>query len=159
MKKLIIGLGNPEIKYKNTRHNIGKLLVDYLKKTEIKNQFILLKSSLFMNQSGQFVKNIIKKYQISLENLYIAHDDLDIPLGKFKINFASGPKLHNGIKSIEETLETNNFWRIRIGVDNRNKENWIDGESYVLENFLPKEGEVLKTQVFPKIIQQLKLNK
>lgn len=145
--KLLIGLGNPGKKYDNNRHNVGHHFIDYaitqLTNSEL-TDYKLIKSDVFMNQSGSFVKKILDKHQnIKLEDLYIVHDDLDIPLGKFKIDHATGPKLHNGIKSIEETLKTKDFWRIRIGVDNRKKENWIDGESYVLSNFTSDEKKQL----------------
>lgn len=180
---VLIGLGNPGLKYQNNRHNVGKLFIDYLvnqlpsrrvnelkerNKTIIKvfenDNFILVKTETFMNLSGKAVKKFIENWNLpvrqiggKIENLYIIHDDLDIPLGKFKIQFAQGPKLHNGIKSIEETLKTKSFWRIRIGVDNRKKESWIDGETYVLQDFLPEEKEVLITQVFPEIKKKLKV--
>lgn len=173
--KIFIGLGNPEEKYKNNRHNVGKLFIDYvinqLTNWQIKelkeknkliakifenNDLILAKTETFMNISGQAVKKILKNFDVPSFKLYVIHDDLDIPLGKFKIQFAQGPKLHNGIKSIEETLKTKNFWRIRIGVDARKKENWVEGEKYVLQDFLPEEKEILKTQVFPKIWERIK---
>lgn len=148
--KLIVGLGNPGDKYKNNRHNVGHHFVDFLSNSQSVNplinnkEYLLVKTDVFMNQSGGFVKKILDKHQnIPLENVYIVHDDLDIPLGKFKIDHATGPKLHNGIKSIEETLKTKDFWRIRIGVDNRKKESWIDGESYVLSNFTSDEKKQL----------------
>ena len=135
--KLLIGLGNPGNKYVNNRHNAGYYFVDYLlnkltsdptsHSATLGASDLILKTDCFMNVSGEFVKKILKKHQnIKLEDVYIVHDDLDIPLGKFKIDHATGPKLHNGIKSIEETLKTKDFWRIRIGVDNRKKESWID---------------------------------
>ncbi|MCS6956536.1 MAG: aminoacyl-tRNA hydrolase [Patescibacteria group bacterium] len=173
--KIIIGLGNPGEKYQNNRHNVGKLFIDYFisglinwQVSELKeknkivakifknNSLILAKSEEFMNLSGKIVKKIIKNYKLKIKNLYIVHDDLDIPLGKFKIQLSQGPKLHNGIKSIEEALKTKNFWRIRIGVDARKKENWIDGETYVLQNLLPEEKEILQNQVFPKIFEKIK---
>lgn len=174
--KILIGLGNPGEKYQNNRHNVGHMFIDYLfneltslrvdelreknkliAKVFSSNNLILAKTFTYMNNSGKAIKIILNTLHVSRDTLYIIHDDLDIPLGKFKIQFAAGPKLHNGIKSIEETLKTKNFWRIRIGIDNRKKENWVDGETYVLQNFLPEEKEILNQQVFPKIFKQLKL--
>ena len=159
--KIIIGLGNPSENYKNNRHNVGHQLIEFLTNPQLVNslinnkEFKLYKADTFMNQSGLFVKKILDKHQnIPLENVYIVHDDLDIPLGKFKIDHATGPKLHNGIKSIEETLKTKDFWRIRIGVDNRKKENWIEGERYVLSNFTLEEKEIVE-KVFDEIQQSL----
>lgn len=134
------------------------------------NDLILAKTETFMNISGFAVKRILKTFhalpaglacrqtgrQVLRFTFYVIHDDLDIPLGKFKIQFGQGPKLHKGIKSIEEWLKTKDFWRIRIGVDNRKKENWIEGETYVLKDFLPEEKKILKIQVFPKILEKIK---
>ena len=88
------------------------------------------------------------------ENLVIAHDDLDIPLGKFKIQKGIGPKLHNGIESVEKSLGTKDFWRIRIGVDNRTPDNWIDGETYVLNDFRQNELDVIQA-LFPEVLNRL----
>lgn len=172
--KIFIGLGNPGKKYQNHRHNVGKMFIDYLvnqltsllvgelkeknqviAKTYQSNDLILAKTETFMNISGQAVKKILKKFNIPRFTFYIIHDDLDIPLGKFKIRFGQGPKLHKGIKSIEEALKTKDFWRIRIGVDARKKENWIDGETYVLQDFLKEEKQILIAQVFPKIWERI----
>lgn len=169
--KLFVGLGNPGDKYKNNRHNVGYYFVDFLLNKLTSDELtplrpstssglraasdLVLKTDVFMNQSGSFVKKILDKHQnIKLENLYIVHDDLDIPLGKFKIDKGTGPKLHNGIKSIEETLKTRDFWRIRIGVDARKPDTWIDGEKYVLSDFTKEEQKIIKL-IFPNIIQKL----
>ncbi len=168
---ILIGLGNPENKYQNNRHNVGHMFVNFLVKkltsfqvNELKEKnnpiakifssdnLILCQTLTYMNQSGIAVKKILKKFHDIRYTLYVIHDDLDIPFGKFKIQFANGPKLHNGIKSIEQTLHSKDFWRIRIGVDNRQKENRIDGETYVLQDFLPEEKEILEKEIFPKII-------
>lgn len=155
----IIGLGNPGIKYQNNRHNAGHLFIDYLKNNPLAiKETKFLKTDCFMNLSGQFVKKIMMKYKLSTDNLIIVHDDLDIPLGKFKIQKGVGPKLHKGLESIEKVLGTKNFWRIRIGIDNRPAENRIDGEIYVLQDFLFEEKNFLITKVFPKIKERLKNN-
>ena len=104
-----------------------------------------------MNVSGKFVKQ--HALRSTLQDLYIVHDDLDIPLGKCKVQFGTGPKLHNGILSIEEELGTNDFWRVRIGVDNRG-ENKIDGEAYSLQDFTDEELKQLQP-VFEKIYKQI----
>jgi PTH1 family peptidyl-tRNA hydrolase len=159
---IIIGLGNPGKKYQNNRHNAGHMFIDYLNKlSDQKNKSFTLKTfktNCFMNESGKEVEKILKKLQVKsykLQDVFIVHDDLDIPLGKFRIDFGKGPKLHNGLKSIEETLKTKDFWRIRIGIDNRQKTGWVDGEAYVLQDFLKEEKEVLKNEVFKKIKEKL----
>jgi PTH1 family peptidyl-tRNA hydrolase len=154
---IFIGLGNPETKYQNNRHNVGQMLIDYLAKNlKSQNENIkFFKTDCFMNQSGKAVKKIIENYKLKIENLIIIHDDLDIPLGKSKIQKGIGPKLHNGIKSIEQEIKTKDFWRVRIGVDNRKPENHISGEVYVLQDFLPEEKELLTNEVFPAIKEKI----
>jgi len=169
--KIIVGLGNPGEKYKNNRHNVGAQFIDYMatwlhghlvKKTSSyltiqpsnHSCFLLVKLQTFMNLSGTALEKLIENYKLKIENLIVTHDDLDIPLGKFKIQRGVGPKLHNGLESIEKILGTKNFWRIRIGVDNRQENGWLDGESYVLQDFRKEEkNTVIKT--FPSIFQQL----
>lgn len=124
-----------------------------------------------MNISGIFVKKLTNHYSLIPNRLIVLHDDLDIPLGKFHIQFASGPQLHNGLTSVEQHLKTKDFWRVRIGADNRrpknylsrtydqdnNKQKWVEGEKYSLQNFLSEEKKILETEIFPKIFEQLKL--
>ena len=81
--------------------------------------------------------------KLKIDDLIVAHDDLDIPLGKFKIQKGEGPRLHNGISSIEKALGSKDFWRIRIGVDNRDTAKRIDGETYVLQDFTRGEKAIL----------------
>ena len=182
--KIIVGLGNPGEKYKKNRHNVGFLFIDFIinqcQMLDVKSQIhmskvksgkkiiiekvniefdnhelLLVKPQLFMNQSGIAVKKSVISYQLSVTNdLYIVHDDLDIKLGDYKIQFGKGPKLHNGIESIEKTLKTKDFWRIRIGVDNRNPEKRISGEKYVLQNFNRQEIEILQ-RTFKLILDEL----
>jgi len=104
-----------------------------------------------------------KAGKLKIENLIIVHDDLDIPLGKFHIQQGVGPQLHNGLESIEQHLKTKDFLRIRIGVDARVSNKWtcpersrrVDGESYVLKNFLAEEKTRLEKEIFPKLFTQL----
>ena len=172
--KLLVGLGNPGEKYVNNRHNAGFMMLDFLlkqgqdvkfkfdkhsqsKKLEFdtgKDRIILAKPQTFMNESGNSVKNLIINHQLSAINLVVVHDDLDIRLGEYKIQFGRGPKKHNGVESIEKALRTKDFWRVRIGVDNRLTGNRIAGETYVLQNFTSKERAVLKT-VFDKVAPEV----
>jgi len=164
--KLIIGLGNPGEKYKNNRHNVGHMIIDYIvdqvqsSKVKIQNynsKFKTYKTDCFMNESGKFVKKVIENYKLKIENLIVVHDDLDIPLGKFKIQKSTGPLLHNGIESVENALGRKDFWRIRVGVDNRLQTGQMDGETYVLTDFRPQEKEIIN-QVFQIIFDRLKTN-
>lgn len=171
--KLIIGLGNPGEKYKNNRHNVGFMVVDDIvtwyraqvigspDKKHVTcymlpvTRDILAKPQTFMNNSGTAVKKLVDWFKIKLEGLYIIHDDLDIPLGEYKIQRGKGPKLHYGVRSVEEALGTPDFWRVRVGVDNRNPGNRTSGEQYVLEDFTPKEQQIF-ADVVERIIADLK---
>ncbi|QQG44225.1 MAG: aminoacyl-tRNA hydrolase [Candidatus Roizmanbacteria bacterium] len=173
--KLLIGLGNPGKKYINNRHNVGFMFVDYIinsvnqnfdlkKDNKLKanvyklkfngEDFIVAKPQTFMNLSGNAVQKIISNFKLQISNLIVVHDDLDIPLGKFKIQKGVGPKLHNGLTSIEESLKTKDFLRIRIGVENRSEENRLPGEAYVLQDFTTEEKEII-TKVFEEIRKKL----
>ena len=121
------------------------------------SQFRLVKTDCFMNESGIFFKNTLHVTRFTLQSLIVVHDDLDIPFGKFHIQKGVGPQLHNGLKSIEENLRSKDFWRVRIGVDARLPNRWIDGESYVLQNFLTEEKIRLEKEIFPIILNQLKI--
>lgn len=175
--KVIVGLGNPGEKYENNRHNVGQMYIDYMVRLlngymvkKEKNYLaiqpsshsamILVKPSTFMNHSGLAVKELVKQQHLTsnnliANNLIIVHDDLDVTLGKFKIQQGVGPLLHNGIESVERALGGKDFWRVRIGVDNRMLENRLDGETYVLQNFTPEEKKLI-FEVFPKIFSRLK---
>jgi len=153
--KLIVGIGNPDIKYKNTRHNVGLMVVDeFVSKGRISGT-IVKRSDKYMNDSGLFVKKLKEKYpKMQLSELYVIHDDLDIPLGAYKIQFGKGPKVHNGLNDIYEKLGTDQFWHVRVGVDNRDSENRTGGKEYVLEDFSDEEKVVLDG-VIKQICNQL----
>ena len=165
--KLLIGLGNPGDKYVLTRHNAGFIFLDYMydhneiikpwkfdkyvnaKVAEISrnNKTIMLaKPQTFMNRSGETAVKLIIRNTISPADVYVAHDDLDIKLGEFKVSLGKGPKLHNGISSIEDMWKTKEFWRIRIGVENRTEP--IPGETFVLSNFSSGDLSLLDKTFF-----------
>lgn len=168
---MLVGLGNPGKKYQNNRHNVGYQFIEYIvkllngyiisKKNNITiyqyNNFILAKPNTFMNLSGLAIKKLTSHYSLATSHLIIVHDDLDIPLGKFHIQKGVGPKLHNGLDSIEQNLKSKDFWRIRIGVDKRTSDKWTDGIKYVLQDFLMEERINLEKEIFPKIFQQLQV--
>lgn len=146
--KLIIGLGNPGGAYVNTRHNAGFLVVDELQKTKLPKDVVIRKSDVFMNESGSFVEKLLAKYpNIPVSNIYVIHDDLDIKLGEYKIQIGHGPKDHNGLRSIDDALGTDQYWHVRIGIDNRPLDGRPMGEEYVLQNFSDKEKETLNKVV------------
>ena len=174
--KLIIGLGNPGEEYKKTRHNAGFLAVDKLVlnskyqvlstqskfNTEISNgiidneKIILAKPQTFMNNSGEAVKTIVDYYKIKLEDIIVTHDDLDIPLGEYKISKNKNSGGHKGVQSIIDHLGTKDFTRIRIGIMIENKK--TPTEKFVLERFSEKEmgiiGEVIE-EIKDEIVELL----
>lgn len=178
--KLIVGLGNPGSSYAKNRHNVGFTAVDalaafldtslrrrtqtYTKRSQLKllqaeihdfrSKVILAKPAVFMNDSGIAVGKLVKHYKIALSDLIIIHDDLDIALGEFKIQKGKGPKDHNGVLSVEEHLKTDDFVRVRIGIENREKESRIPGEVYVLQNF-GKDEEELIGKAISKVVEEL----
>ncbi len=153
--KLIVGIGNPDVKYKNTRHNAGLMVIDELMSNGRIKDIIAKRSDKFMNDSGSFVKKQFSKYpSILISNLFVVHDDLDIPLGSFKIQFGTGPKVHNGLNDIYKKIGTNEFWHVRVGVDSRDPENRAKGQDYVLEDFTDEE-KIILNGVIKQICNQL----
>ena len=152
--RLIIGLGNPGVGYTNTRHNVGCLLVDRLQRIGLPKNVVVQRSGVFMNESGVFVKKLVDQYKVDPSDLYIAHDDLDISLGSYKIQFGVGPKIHNGVNSVEIELGTKDFWRIRIGVDNRKSDDRTPGEEYVLQNLTVEERKTID-EVIERICKEI----
>ncbi len=155
--KLIVGLGNPGDKYKNSRHNAGFMFLDKFaesgrfsanKKFEAEilemDGFLLVKPQTFMNDSGRSVRRIVDFYKLLPTEVVVVHDDLDIVLGERKIQMGVGPKIHNGVNSVEQYLGTMNFLRVRLGVDNRKEiPTNLTGADYVLDDFGKEEKKVL----------------
>ena len=151
---LLVGLGNPGLKYKKNRHNIGYMTIDtivkkYNFKEKNKNKFgevfegkilnekiFTLKPKDFMNLSGMSIKKFLNFYKINIKNLLVIHDDIDLLLGKIKIKIGGGDAGHNGLKSID-TVIGKNYKRIRIGIDKPKNNKSVD--KFVLENFEKKE--------------------
>jgi PTH1 family peptidyl-tRNA hydrolase len=99
-------------------------------------EVVLVKTKdIFMNESGRLLQGLPEG------EVYVAHDDLDIRLGEYKIQKGKGPKEHNGVESVEKRLGTKDFWRIRIGIDNRMTPG--EGETYVLQKFSGQEREAI----------------
>ena len=147
---LIVGLGNPGQKYKKTRHNVGHQVIDKFPK---RKRVILFKPSVFMNQSGKAVKRLITNSQLPITNLWIIHDDIDIPLGKFKIQKGRGSAGHKGVESIIRELKTKDFWRVRIGIcPEAGKPKNV--EKFVLQKFTKEEEKILK-EVIKEAIQKI----
>jgi PTH1 family peptidyl-tRNA hydrolase len=135
MTKLIVGLGNPGKEYEKTRHNVGFFIVDALAQTwgvgmgrkkfqgyfgeyltEDGTKIVLLKPQTYMNLSGDCVGPWVDFLKVPPKDILVVHDDLDLPLGRMKAQWAAGPAGHNGIRSIHEKLGHKNINRLRIGV-------------------------------------------
>jgi len=148
--KLIIGLGNPGKKYQPTRHNIGHQIIDILKPLNLP-QTILATNSGYMNESGIDVQKLAHFYKIELSNLYIIHDDLDLPVGEWKIQFDRGPAGHHGVESAIQHLSSQAFNRIRIGIG---RPSFEAIEDYVLQSF-SKDEKVLLDKVIKEVAKQI----
>jgi len=154
--KLIVGLGNPGRKYKDTKHNIGFMCLDHFaKENSVKfkkeNKFrgeslkidnlVLLKPHTFMNLSGESIRLVMDYYNIDVEDVLIIYDDLSLPLGKLRLREKGSPGGHNGVKSIISHLGTSEFQRVRIGIDSNPL---IDARDYVLGKFSKTEFNALE---------------
>jgi PTH1 family peptidyl-tRNA hydrolase len=156
MKKfLIIGLGNIGEKYENTRHNIGFKVLDYFAREEVLSfetqklgdvavyklkgrTFIFLKPNTYMNLSGKAVKYWMTKEKIPLENVLIITDDLNLPFGSIRLKTKGSDGGHNGLKDIQDKLNTSKYNRFRFGIsDAFNKGRQVD---YVLGEWTPEES-------------------
>jgi PTH1 family peptidyl-tRNA hydrolase len=156
---LIIGLGNPGREYKDTRHNIGFMVIDRiavrLNAQKIKVQakaivtdaiyqerkLILAKPQTYMNLSGQSVQGLLHFYKIPIENLIVAHDDLDIPFGTIRIRPGGGPGGQRGMASTIEQLGTKDFPRLRLGIGR--PPGRMDPKDYVLQEFSREDQKLL----------------
>ncbi len=169
---LIAGLGNPGEEYKNTRHNIGFLILDYLADslgvsfsqtkwhgTAVKTRFsgsqvLLLKPQTYMNKSGISVAGASLYYKIAHENIIVVHDEIDLPFGKIKIVVNRGPGGHNGIKSIINYIGSRDFVRIRVGIGRPDTP--IPVDRYVLSRLNKEEMSQLEKR-YSLVIETLEL--
>ncbi len=170
--KLIVGLGNPGDKYESTRHNVGFMVLDRLIKdsqpvdnsdfTEDKKlkseifvfywqpkkgeaeKVILVRPQTYMNNSGMAVSLVAKYYKVKPEDIWVVHDELDLPLGTMKIRFGGSAAGHHGVNDLIEKLGTDKFWRFRLGIAfAKNKEeiakHKVNGQEFVLKGFVGGE--------------------
>ena len=151
---LIVGLGNPGKKYQDTRHNIGFGVIDKLQSLNLK-KVILAKPKTFMNLSGKAVKSLIKKYKIPTANLWVIHDDIDLPLGKIRIVKNRGAAGHKGVESIIKELGTKNFVRFRIGIQPKFGKP-KNPERFVLQKFNKEEEKIVK-EVIKKTAEAIEM--
>ena len=159
---LIVGLGNPESDYSNTRHNMGFDVVNKIankynievNKKKFKGligignidekKVIILKPQTFMNLSGESVIEVTNYYQIPLEKVVVVYDDIDLEPGTIRIRKSGGPGTHNGMKSVIENLKSEVFPRVRVGIGTPVNESLIE---YVLGAIPKEEKEKLEKGV------------
>jgi PTH1 family peptidyl-tRNA hydrolase len=156
MFKLIVGLGNPGTKHEKDRHNAGFWLLDEIARlyqgnwqddpkffgqiSKIKlgsEDTYLLKPSTFMNRSGQAVAALCRFHKINPDSILIIHDELDLKPGVARLKWAGGLGGHNGLKDISAHLNTNDYWRLRLGIghprDSEEGKRNLDVADYVLK--------------------------
>ncbi len=170
-KGVIVGLGNPGPEYETTRHNIGFMFVDHilslakgrknmrLEQIDESGNYelwrvkfaganrLLAKPQTYMNLSGKAVAKICGRHGLTPEQVMVVHDELDLPVGRMKLKKGGGNNGHNGLESVQESLTTPNFYRLRLGVG-RPQEQYKVISDWVLEPFLPKN-----VQHIPAIIE------
>ncbi|MEK7171259.1 MAG: aminoacyl-tRNA hydrolase [Patescibacteria group bacterium] len=169
---LIIGLGNPGQKYDKNRHNLGFLTIGVLaNRLELESkedkymlamvakggEYELIAPLTYVNESGLAVVKVQQKHQIELNDIWVVHDDTEIPFGEVRVKRGGTSGGHNGIKSIDEAIGTD-YWRIRIGVG-RPENRQFDLADYVLSDFTPEEaGELplIIDRVTGFLVQSLK---
>ena len=167
--KLIVGLGNPGEQYKGTRHNVGREIAEALRKdmelgefrfekkwnalvSENKKTALLLPETL-MNKSGNAVAPAARFLKVKPKDIFVVHDDADIPLGHAKLSFGKHSAGHKGVESVMRALKTRDFWRFRIGIAGKRD---IPAEKLVLKKFTPDETRLVK-KIFKKTIEALQL--
>ncbi len=158
--KAVFGLGNPGQRYKNTRHNVGFMVIDrflaQVSKTEAaprvsveitseiykSGSLLLIKPMVFINLSGTVVKAICQYFDLALKDCLVIYDDLDIEVGQLKAKYIGGAGGHRGMQSIINTTGTDKVPRLKIGIgDNIDSE--VDRATYVLSKFTDQERKLL----------------
>lgn len=167
--KLVVGLGNPGIAYKRTRHNLGFLVADafaakknmlFAKKSRFKayeamgSDLMILKPLTYMNLSGQSVQSAMHFYKLPLEDMIVISDDIALPFGELRLRAAGSSGGHKGLKNIEESLHSQAFARLRIGVGAPPFGENL--EDFVLKPFVGPEREGLEA-VINRAVEALEL--
>ncbi len=156
---LVVGLGNPGREHQTNRHNVGFMLVSHLadrlgvtfSRLQSKalvttasyegERLILAKPQTYMNLSGQAVGSLVRFYKLPLENLLVVYDDVDLPFGVLRLRPSGGSGGQQGMRSIIQTLSTQDFPRLRVGIDR--PPGRMQAADYVLQDFSPDQAEVL----------------
>lgn len=168
--KMVVGLGNPGDQYKNTRHNIGFMVLDYLaglpetggsfefnkkfnaevlewiptSRSDSKNseKILFVKPMTYMNLSGEAVAKVVNFYKIALEDILLVHDDIDLPFGEIRVRKSGRSGGHNGVESVLNHLNTEEIARVKIGIGKEG-----DPEKYVLMSFDNEQKNKLESVV------------
>ena len=171
---LIVGLGNPGRGYAGNRHNIGFTCLNHFagmqgirldkKQGQARigsgkvagSQMVLAKPQTYMNRSGQSVSRLVEKFNTTLDDLLIIHDDLDLPLGKIRIRQGGGSGGHKGINSTITELGSQDFLRLRVGIGRPATSELSEADiiTYVLSDFPPEEKQVI-AQVVPRVSEAI----
>lgn len=153
--KMIVGLGNPGDEYTGTYHSVGRLFLDFLagegatwKKTDSFRYrrdagVILAESDVFMNESGRAARKALSFFKLKPGDVAIAHDDSDLPLGEYKIQFGRGSAGHNGVASVIAHFKTRDFIRIRIGIRKEDGRTRKKAGDFVLRKIGTAERKIL----------------
>jgi peptidyl-tRNA hydrolase, PTH1 family len=157
--QIVVGLGNPGKEYEKTRHNAGFIALDNIRNKYNRDgvcsrskfqahiyeliidgtKHLLVYPQTFMNLSGKAVREIMDFYKLTPKDILVLHDEVDLPVGTIKFTESSGHAGHNGIKSLIEELGTQDFRRIRIGVESREGDSKIPTDAFVLQPFTEEE--------------------
>lgn len=180
---LITGLGNPEAKHANNRHNVGFMVLDAMVKAWQLPAFAenrslggmltaktqdpkawLLKPMTYMNESGEAIRDTSRFYGITPENIWVVHDDLDIPFGTLKIQYDISAGGHNGIRSIISHLQSQKFWRFRFGISrphpaDANADGRVDSREWAIAKydsaeFVLSDFDQMQQAQLPSLIQR-----
>lgn len=176
--KLIVGLGNPGRGYANNRHNVGFVCLNHFARMQsirfdkkqgkariglgevAGSEVVVAKPQTYMNRSGQSVSLLVRKFDVSPDDLLVIHDDLDLALGKIRIRQGGSSGGHKGIESIISCLGSQNFIRIRVGIGrpikNEGFTEFSEDEiiNYVLSDFTPDEKQAI-TPVIPRVSEAI----
>jgi PTH1 family peptidyl-tRNA hydrolase len=171
--KCIIGLGNIGKEYENTRHNTGFIILDKfavennieISKKMKKSMFgegticgkkvILVKPTTYMNLSGEALREIVDWYKISMEDVCIIYDDIDLKFGNVRFREKGSAGSHNGMKNIILHSGTENISRLRVGIESREEDKPIPLMNYVLSKFSKEEIELLNNDIYDLAIQNI----
>lgn len=177
--KILIGLGNPESEYKNTRHNIGKEFLDILREElempeweknknlnadiskDTEKEIVFIKPNVYMNDSGSVAAKVLKYFDVEAQNIILIYDELDLLAGEYKLSFQKHSKIHNGVNSVVDALNRDDFWFLRIGVRDESipfsvQQAGKDPSKYVLAKIPSSDFEKIKNCIKGFVIPELK---